>query len=331
MIKDDAVKNVKLFDVERCYKANEEIKLRFYQMPKVLFINPKYRRLSLGAKAMYAVLRDRQELSISNNVKYEDRWVDEEGNIYLLFANEPKKDDDRAIDEKPIRDFALTEILNVSKNTVTTYKNELIKYDLIFIKKMGQGKVDRIYVLKPELPPINIENYETPKNQDSKIPNIVNLESQKLTGSDTNLNETDVIDNQSVNQGGSRPIIENKGEQTEYENIKALFRDRISYKDLKISHAYRKDLIDEIELNIIEMYFNEYTVIQQKRQPQEIVRSALMRLTYWHIDTLITKYMEVSSSTQIKSPKAYIQAMLYNIAFENNLAIINELKHVGAI
>lgn len=330
MIK-DIVKDAKFIDTRRCYKANEEINLRFYQMPKVLFNNPKYRGLSLGAKAMYSVLRDRQELSISNNVKCEDKWIDEEGNIYLLFANEPKKGDDRTIEEKPIRDLTLTEILNISKNTVTTYKNELVNYDLIFIKKMGQGKVDRIYVLKPELPPINVENYEIPKNQESKIPNIVNLDSQKLTGSDTYLSETDVIDTQSVNQEESRSITENNDGQIEYQNIKALFWDKISYKDLKVSHPTNKELIDEIEINILEMYLNDYVVVQGKRQPQEIVRNALMKLTYWHIDTLITKYIEVSSTTQIKNPKAYIQAMIYNIAYENELAIISELKYVGAI
>lgn len=79
------------------------------------------------------------------------------------------------------------------------------------------------------------------------------------------------------------------------------------------------------------MYFNAYTIIQGKRQPQQIVRSALMKLTYWHIDALITKFIEVSTTTKIKSPKAYLQAMIYNIAFENELAIKNELKYIGAI
>jgi len=323
--------NAKSFDTQRCYKANEEIGLRFYQLPKALFNNPMYRGLSLGAKAMYSILRDRQELSIFNNIKNEDKWIDEEGNIYLLFANEPKKGDDRTIEDKPIRDLALTEILNISKNTVTKYKNELINYDLIFIKKMGQGKVDRIYVLKPELPPINVENYETPKNQDSKIPNNVNLESPKLTGSDTYLSDTDVTDTQSLNQEENLPIIQNKDGQTEYDNIKVHFQDMLKLNDLKISHPTNKGLIDEIELNIFEMYQNDYVFVNGKKQPQEVVRDALKRLTYWHINAVIIKYLEVSTEVKIKSPKAYIQTMLYNIIFQNELAITNELKYIGAI
>lgn len=225
MIK-DTEKNTKLIDTRRYYKANEEIDMRFYQMPKVLFSNPKYRGLSPGAKTMYSILRDRQELSISNNVKHKDKWVDEEGNIYLMFAIEPKKGDNRTIEEKPMRDLSLTEILDVSKNTVTKYKKALADYDLIITKKMGQGKVDRIYVLKPELQPINVENYMTPKNQDSKIPNTVNLESQKLTGNETDLNDSNLIDTQSVcreNRKADPSIKENKDGQTEYKNIKVYF------------------------------------------------------------------------------------------------------------
>jgi len=42
----------------------EEITLRFYQTPKALFKNPKYRGLSLGPKLMYSILRDRLDISI---------------------------------------------------------------------------------------------------------------------------------------------------------------------------------------------------------------------------------------------------------------------------
>lgn len=329
MIK-DTEKNAKLIDTRRFYKANEEIDMRFYQMPKVLFSNPKYRGLSPGAKTLYSILRDRQELSISNNLKDKDKWVDEDGNIYLLFAMEPKKGDNRTIEEKPMRDLSLTEILNVTKNTVTKYKKALVKYDLIFTKKMGLGNVDRIYVLKPELQPINVEIYKTPKNRDSKISNTVNLESQKLTGNDTDLNDTNFIDTQSVSRKNSKAD-QNKDGQTEFVNIRAYFNDKIKFNDLRISNPTNKEIVDEIEINIIEMYFADYVVIQGNKRSQELIRSAIMKLTYWHAIAIINKYLEVSSSTRVNNPKSYMQSMLYNIAFEHELAIKNELKNKGMI
>ena len=65
---------------DRFYTLKEEVTLRFYQTPKALFKNPKYKGLSLGPKLMYSILRDRLDMSIKNN------WKDEKGYIYLIFS-----------------------------------------------------------------------------------------------------------------------------------------------------------------------------------------------------------------------------------------------------
>ena len=61
----------------RFYTVKEEAKLRFYQVPKALFENPTYKGLSLGAKLMFSILRDRLDISIKNN------WEDKKGYIYI--------------------------------------------------------------------------------------------------------------------------------------------------------------------------------------------------------------------------------------------------------
>ncbi|PIU29005.1 MAG: hypothetical protein COT09_03140 [Candidatus Hydromicrobium americanum] len=127
---------------ERFYKKQEEVTFRFYQVPKALFKNPIYKGLSMGAKLMYSVLRDRLDVSIKNN------WKDEKGYIYLIFSGEE-----------------LINLLEVSKNTVTKYKRELVKHRLIINKRLGQGKSNMIYVLKPE-----IKEFLNPKNWESRIP-----------------------------------------------------------------------------------------------------------------------------------------------------------------
>ena len=122
----------------RFYTAKEEVKLRFYQVPKSLFKNPIYKGLSLGAKLMYSILRDRLDISIRNE------WEDEKGYIYLIFGGED-----------------LLNLLEISKNTVTKYKRELVKNKLIIDKRLGQGKANRIYILKPE-----IKKFQNPNNWD---------------------------------------------------------------------------------------------------------------------------------------------------------------------
>ncbi len=61
------------------------------------------RLLFIGAKLMYSVLRDRLDLSIKHN------WKDEKGYIYLMFSGEE-----------------ILNLLEISKNTVTKYKKELV-------------------------------------------------------------------------------------------------------------------------------------------------------------------------------------------------------------
>ena len=112
----------------RFYTAKEEVTIRFYQVPKTLFNNIIYKGLSLGPKLMYSILRDRLDLSIKND------WKDEKGYIYLNFSV-----------------VELSDILEDGVKSVIRYKKILIDYKLIYEKRMGQGKPNWIYVLKPEL------------------------------------------------------------------------------------------------------------------------------------------------------------------------------------
>ena len=96
---------------------------RFYQLPKFLF-DPEFKGLSNDARVLYALLRDRHELSIKNG------WVDEEGYVYLIFKRED-----------------MEKLLGVSDKTVIKAINNLKKYNLIEEQRLGQGRADRIYLL----------------------------------------------------------------------------------------------------------------------------------------------------------------------------------------
>ena len=69
------LKNNSYIPPNRFYTEKEEVTLRFYQTPKALFKNPTYKGLSLGAKLMYSVLRDRLDMSINNNWKNERLYI----------------------------------------------------------------------------------------------------------------------------------------------------------------------------------------------------------------------------------------------------------------
>ncbi len=204
----------------RFYTAKEEVTLRFYQVPKSLFKNPIYKGLSLGAKLMYSILRDRLDISIKNN------WEDENGYIYLIFSGED-----------------LLNLLEISKNTVTKYKGELVKYKLIIDKRLGQGKANRIYILKPD-----IKEFQNPNNWESRIPKNSLLESQKIRSIDTNVNHTDL---NNVNRAINEEPVDNSVDINDIKNkIRNSFRDKkdkiSEYPSIKRRSAEKEQLAKEI-------------------------------------------------------------------------------------
>ena len=107
------------------YKANEYLENVFYQIPKELFVNAYYKDLSSDSKLLYGLLLDRLSISLKNE------WIDEEGNIFLIFSR-------KEAGEK----------LNLSDKTVTKAFKQLTEAKLIYEKRQGFRKNNIIYVGK---------------------------------------------------------------------------------------------------------------------------------------------------------------------------------------
>jgi len=167
---------------DRFYTEKEEVTLRFFQTPKALFNNPRYKGLSLGSKLMYSILRDRLDMSIEN------KWKDEKGYIYLIFSIEE-----------------LASLLEIDRKAVMRYKKLLVDYNLIIDKRLGQGRSNMIYVLKPEL-------WDGQKSQKgtSRSPKTVLPEVQNKDTNDTYTNKTDL---NNVNTAVRKEVVENSAEE----------------------------------------------------------------------------------------------------------------------
>ena len=205
---------------ERFYTAQEEVTLRFYQTPKALFKNPKYKGLSLGPKLMYSILRDRLDMSIKNN------WKDKDGFIYLVFSVEE-----------------LSDILDAGVRSVIRYKKTLVKYGLIYEKRLGQGKPNWIYILKPEL-----NNNQKCQNGISRDANKTLLEVPKRHPNDTYINDTK-LNNVKEN------VILKKGKRSQKKELLA----KVISEQLEDSHSlgfYRK-IVDLVPENLIYQALSE--------------------------------------------------------------------------
>ena len=108
------------------YKAHECFEHLYYQIPMELFFNKKYRdNLNSYSKILYGFLLNRLTLSAKNN------WVDEEGNVFLIFTRKE-----------------VQELLGLSDKTVTKAFKQLKDCKLIYEKKQGANKPNLIYVGK---------------------------------------------------------------------------------------------------------------------------------------------------------------------------------------
>lgn len=137
------------------YKINECLENIFYQIPKELFINPYYTNLNSDSKLLYSLLLDRLSVSMKNE------WIDEEGNIFLIFSRKEAQ-----------------EKLNLSDKTVTKAFKELNNVKLIYEKKLGFRKNNIIYVGKiNQIPNAKIM---TRKNYDSRNGKSTTQESETL-------------------------------------------------------------------------------------------------------------------------------------------------------
>lgn len=128
---------------------------RFYQLPKYLFEDTYFKKMTAEAKIMYALLKDRFELSIQNE------WVDKNNNIYFIFSNKH-----------------LCEYLGYSEQKIIKLKKELVNFNLLTQERVGLNKPNRLYLLKP--------NYDIEASRTKELPN--------SQSNDTDLSNTDYIE-----------------------------------------------------------------------------------------------------------------------------------------
>lgn len=98
-------------------------KYAFLQVPKMLLENEMFEELTSDSILLYSLMLDTVSLS------YQNRWVDDEGNIYIIYTV-----------EKAMKQ------LNRSKSTIIRARNKLESIGLIERTKQGLGDPSIIYV-----------------------------------------------------------------------------------------------------------------------------------------------------------------------------------------
>jgi hypothetical protein len=147
------------------FRGHESKQYAFFQVPKLLVTDNRFKPVSNDAKLLYSLMLDRMQLSIKSG------WMDNDGHVFIFYPQQNAADD-----------------LNCSVNTITALYKELDAIGLIVRKRQGQGRPDMIYVMNfasetdsaPENPPPQSAEFQNPNNCDSRPTARGNPESQNL-------------------------------------------------------------------------------------------------------------------------------------------------------
>lgn len=95
----------------------------FYRIPKVLFTDNRFQKISTEGKVLYGLLLDRVSLSMENG------WIDDEGRVYIIFTL-----------------TSIRQAMNCAEKSAIKYLTELEEFGLIERIRQGFGRPALIYV-----------------------------------------------------------------------------------------------------------------------------------------------------------------------------------------
>ncbi len=110
------------------YYGNEAEQFVFYRVPKILFKDKRFSKISSDAKLLYSLFLDRMSLSRKNGL------IDEEKRVYIYFSIEEIQEEFGVASQKATKMIAELD--------------DVKGCGLIHRKKQGQGKPTKIYVMK---------------------------------------------------------------------------------------------------------------------------------------------------------------------------------------
>ena len=296
----------------------------FYRIPKALFSDPYFKKLSCEAKVLYGLLLDRMSLSVKN------KWFDEQGRVYILFKVED-----------------VSEHMGCCKQTAIKLFAELDSQKgigLIEKKRLGLGKANVIYVknfmLREEMaeapePPVNTQksknhtfgnpknrlqevqvlDYKNSKTSTSGSSEIIPQEVQISDCNNTDKNNTDSNETENSNISSDRSIRDGSKESdadgaVNYYAYQDLIRENVNYSALCMAHSAED--VDGIVALMTDTVCSSRRkiVIGGEFMPAAVVRSRLLSLDYSHIEYVLGCMSR--TTTKINNIKHYLLTTLYN-------------------
>lgn len=217
--------------------------LIFFQLPKSIHYNEKYLKMSVEAKYLYMLMYDRNKVSISN------KWVDDNGDIYIYFSIEN-----------------ICKELNIKDQKAQKLKKELMNHDLIKEVRQGLNKPNKIYV---QICESNTDESRISENHYSGLVKITSQEQWKSLSNNNNINNNKINNIYSQNESDDNHLVNKEDSKKQLEqDIEEI---RKHYKGTKTKAVATKKLPKLIKdygkeqlIRAIERY-NSYVEKERKK------------------------------------------------------------------
>jgi hypothetical protein len=259
----------------RRYTIKDALKDTYYQLPKFLF-EDKYKGLNNDARIIYALLRDRLQLSIKNK-----NFITGDGELFLFFPREE-----------------IMETLSLSKPTVIKAFNVLKDNNLVQEVRQGLGKPNKVFLMVVTNEPQNHKKFTS--GSKNSLPQDVN----EIYPINKEFKKTDIYDSQSVSHNWDG---KNESREAARNYLKTLLSD-VRSSAVGYNVAMTAD-IEEVMLDVLTSTA-DYITIGGEKINTETVKETYLKLDYLNIEHVINKCTSVTH--EIKNYKGYIRTCLYN-------------------
>ena len=286
------------------FYGKEADQYSFYKIPKLLFTDEHFKKVSVEAKVLYGLMLDRMSLSVKN------QWLDGEGRAYIYYSLED-----------------IMDALGCSNKKAITIMKELdaeAGIGLIEKKRQGQKKPAMIYVKqfvirdvqecknytseeKLTIPEVKKLHVLECKNDTSRSEEITCLEVKKIHTNKNNINNTELSNTES-----NLILSENDRMGSEVEAYTELIKENLEWDLFREYYPYEQELLDGIFDLILETVLckSESIVIASNRYPTAVVKSKFLKLNSSHIEYVIDCFK--ANTTKVHNIKKYLLATLFN-------------------
>ena len=286
------------------FYGKEADQFSFYKIPKLLFTEEYFKKISVEAKVLYGLMLDRMSLSMKN------QWLDEEGRAYIYYSLED-----------------IMDALGCSNKKAISIMKELdteAGIGLIEKKRQGQGKPTMIYLKQFMVNDVQkCKNFTSEKKDEvsevkklhilkcktdiSRSEEITLPEVKKIHTNKNNINNTELSNTE------SNLILSGEDEmRRETDVYSEIIKENIEFDILKKRYSYDQELLDGIYDLILETVLskNDYVIVASNKYPAELVRSKFLKLNSSHIEYVICCFK--GNTTKVRNIKKYLLSTLFN-------------------